>query len=189
MLSLALLAETWPVQLLGGGGALMLFAGTWWSLWRSRQRGEATTTPATQPPLMDEQALGALDTVLNTIAPEISPTLLAQLKRLKDSLVEVIRWTQIEGVSDASPLQDHLYLQECIRRYLPDSLQAYLRIPAAQRQAALGSGGPSAEEALAQQLALIQDELDRQKSRLTKASSEPLLRQQRFLQAKSRRGC
>jgi len=74
---------------------------------------------------------------------------------------------------------------EAIRRYIPDTLSAYLQVPPAQRALPGPLAAPSADQLLLTQLALLQSELEQRERLLHAGSVEPLLRQQRFLQAKA----
>jgi hypothetical protein len=76
-----------------------------------------------------------------------------------------------------------LYVRELVRRYLPDTLTAFLQVPAAQRDTP-GTDGRSALVLLGEQLGLLQSELSRREALLVQVSTEALQQQQRFLQAK-----
>ncbi len=71
-------------------------------------------------------------------------------------------------------------------RYLPDSLEAFLRIPPARRAKPLAPGQPTADEALVQQLTTLHQGLRRRLQPLHDEAAEALLRQQRFLDIKAR---
>jgi hypothetical protein len=66
-------------------------------------------------------------------------------------------------------------------------LLAYLKVPAQHRRQALAQDGTTPAQALASQLSLIQQALERQEALGVAAAGEALLRQQRFLQSKARR--
>ena len=74
-----------------------------------------------------------------------------------------------------------------LRRYLPDSLHAYLMVPKDQRSAQVLERGETAVSLLLGQLKLLGAELDKREKKLTKSKAENLLKQQRFLESKSSR--
>ena len=84
-------------------------------------------------------------------------------------------------------LDDRMYVIESLRRYIPDTLGAYLQVPAAQRPVPGAGEGPSANDLLQGQLALLQSELEQHEQRLHGSAVEALRRQQRFLQSKATR--
>lgn len=180
----ALSGSLWLGIALGGGAALLLgYAG--WRIAAARRDAAPAAWAAGRPPLITSQALEALDRVMQSVAPELDEALLDQLVRLKHTLVHVI---ELDHAAEAAPFsnEDPLYLQQCIKRYLPDSLLAYLRVPAPHRHQPLAPDGGTPAQALADQLALIQQDLDRLEQQAAVVASEALLRQQRFLQAKTR---
>lgn len=174
----------WLGIALGGGAALLLgYAG--WRIAAARRAAAPAAWATGRPPLITVQALEALDRVMASVAPEIDDALMAQLLRLKHTLVRLIELDRAAEVTAFSS-DDQLYLQQCIKRYLPDSLLAYMKVPAAHRHHPLAHDGSTPAQALAGQLALLQQDLDRREQQAAAAASEALLRQQRFLQAKTR---
>ena len=157
------------------------------------RRQSAATSLAEQPllPLFDATALVKLDEVLHHLASEMTEAQLAPLRGLTDTLERMAPLMRRVGVNEQFTQEDHYYVTECVRRYLPDTLQAYLQVPRHSRSqpapASLDAGtgqAPSADELLATQLALLQTELGRREKALTSASTEALQKQQRFLKAK-----
>ena len=174
----------WLGLALGGAAALLLgYAG--WRITAARRAALPAGWAAGRAPLVAAQALEALDRVMASVAPELDDALLDQLMRLKHTLVRVI---ELDRAAEATAFssEDQLYLQQCIKRYLPDSLLAYLNVPATHRHRSLAHDGSTPAQALAKQLALIQQDLDQREQHAVAAASEALLRQQRFLQAKTR---
>jgi hypothetical protein len=82
------------------------------------------------------------------------------------------------------PQDDRFYLGELVRRYVPDTLSAYLQVPAGQRNTVVPETSLSASALLDEQLALLQAELIRIEKLLVEGSHEALQQQQRFLSAK-----
>lgn len=156
-------------------------AGLGWAahgVWRRRL---APGEPG-QEAVLPGAALQALDLLLVRAAPEMPAPATEVLKAIKQDLERV----QQPGLLSRLAMQDRSFVQLCVERYLPDSLEAYLRIPAARRGQPLASGEPSADEALAQQLAALREGLQRRLQPLQDQAGEALLRQQRFLDVKSR---
>lgn len=134
----------------------------------------------------DAPSLRRLDTALEAVATDVGEEIFARLLALKSSLVRMAEMLPRAGGDEHFTLDDRLYVVECVRRYLPDSLQAYLLVPPAQRTAGVLEGGRSAREVLHEQLTLLQAELDRRADKLGRSAAEDLMRQERFLKAKAR---
>lgn len=175
------------------GAASVGLTGLAAGLWMVARRQSAATSLAEQPllPLFDATALAKLDEVLHHLASEMTEAQLAPLRSLADTLERMAPLMRRVGVNEQFTQEDHFYVTECVRRYLPDTLQAYLQVPRHSRSqpapASLDAGtgpAPSADELLANQLALLQTELGRREKALTSASTEALQKQQRFLKAK-----
>lgn len=179
------------------GAASVGLTGLAAGLWMVARRQSAATSLAEQPllPLFDATALAKLDEVLHHLASEMTEAQLAPLRGLADTLERMAPLMRRVGVNEQFTQEDHFYVTECVRRYLPDTLQAYLQVPRHSRAqpapASLDAGAgpaPSADELLATQLALLQTELGRREKALTSASTEALQKQQRFLKAKGAGG-
>lgn len=168
--------------------ALAALGGAGW-LWQQRSRraaGEAM--PPAGPALFDANALRRMDAAFDATAADVPEAVLAALISLKAAAVRVA--LALNGAppdGDVTP-EDRLYVVECLRRYIPDTLGAYLQVPAAQRSAPGADHGPSANDLLLSQLALLQSGLEQREQRLQGGAVEALRRQQRFLQAKAGRG-
>jgi hypothetical protein len=165
--------------------AAALYGWAWRGIRREAQFRAAPIIHAA--PLVDTRTLADLDEVLDRVAPELPQAQLEALVALKDTLARVVLATRAAGASDTLTTEDRLYLHECVRRYIPDSLLAYLNVPAEHRNRPLGADGATASEALAGQFALIQQALDEKEAKQAAGAGEALLQQQRFLQAKARR--
>lgn len=179
------------------GAASVGLTGLAAGLWMVARRQSTATSLAEQPllPLFDATALAKLDEVLHHLASEMTETQLAPLRSLADTLERMAPLMRRVGVNEQFTQEDHFYVTECVRRYLPDTLQAYLQVPRHSRSqlapASVDAGtgsAPSADELLATQLALLQTELGRREKALTSASTEALQKQQRFLKAKGAGG-
>lgn len=142
-----------------------------------------------RPPVEVQEAIGlptasleALDALLVRAAPALPTGATEAVKAIKAALLQA----QQPGALAVLAPQDRLFVTQCVARYLPDSLDAYLRLPAARRAEPLGEGQPSGDALLTEQLVTLQQGLARRLQPLQDEAAEALLRQQRFLQAKSR---
>lgn len=169
----------------------MLSAACW--LWQ--QRSQRLATPVQGPSAargapaspFDAQALERIDTAFEETAAVIGAVALERLLALKTVAVRLAQAVRTTATDEHFTLEDRLYVIECIQRYIPDTLGAYLQVAPAQRALPSAQAGQSPTQLLLAQLALLQSELEQRELRLQAASLEPLLRQQRFLDAKAGR--
>ncbi|MEO7160737.1 MAG: hypothetical protein ABJA84_06605 [Polaromonas sp.] len=169
--------------------AFCALGGASW-LWQNRrQRSDpgALNRPAS-PALFDAQALRTIDEAFEATAAVVNEPALAALISLKAAAARMALAVGRAEVNGDFTHEDRLYVIECIRRYIPDTLSAYLQVPPAQRALPGPQAAASADHLLQGQLALLQAELEQREQRLHESAVEPLLRQQRFLQSKARRG-
>ncbi|MEO9149083.1 MAG: hypothetical protein ABI212_06875 [Burkholderiaceae bacterium] len=174
---------------LGAAGAVGLLAAAGWSAagrFRDRRRAAAATPAAlAMPPAFEAATLRRLDELLATVAPQVPPGVCAQLVDLKDRFVRIATLLARADAGEHVPSDDRMYLIEAERRYLPDTLRAFLAVPLPQRHdRPLEEGGATALALLADQLALLQSELQLREDQLARAAGAALLRQQRFLRSK-----
>ena len=147
---------------------------------------QAPSLSGVQPvALFDPQALAAFDAAVKQAATELDEPCAACLLAIKEAFQRI--GGQPVAQDAHFTLEDHLYLRECLRRYVPDSLLAYLRVPVAQRQAPLPGHQPCAQVALLQQLGLLLHEVQLREHKIGHGAAEQLLRQQRFLASKASR--
>lgn len=152
----------------------LLGAAAWWG--RRARQGSSLGA-------FDPAALGALDRLLGLLGPELPPASLTLLGEIKALLVRMGPWMADTPDGDRFTSHDRLYVIELVRRYLPDSLSAFLQVPRGQRMRA-ETGQASALTLLNEQLALLHAELLRRERHLVQARQAALEQQQRFLQAK-----
>ena len=168
-------------------GVLMTLSGLCW-LW---QRRIIRAKPLlANPSPFDEQVLHKIDQMFEAAAAAVNESALERLMALKTSATRMalaVHRSEIAGDGDGGDftVEDRLYVIEAIRRYIPDTLSAYLQVPPAQRALPSAPAAPSADQLLLTQLALLQSELAQREQLLHADSLEPLRRQQRFLQAKA----
>lgn len=168
---------------LGIAGVAGLAAGLFLARPRARA-GDVAALAVPPAPLFDPDCVAAFDRALQPLSAELPPDLVQPLVEIKQLIVQIGRHPAGGGVDEHFRPEDRLYVNECLRRYLPDSLQAYLAVPAAQRALPLADG-QTAQSLLRGQLQLLQKELQVREAKLARSASEALLRQQRFLDAKA----
>lgn len=171
-------------------GTLLALSGACW-LWQrritraARQALSLQAPPSASASPFDEQALRRIDQMFEAAAGAVSESVLERLIALKTSAARMALAVNRAEVDGDFTVEHRLYVIEAIRRYIPDTLSAYLQVPPAQRALPGAQAGPSADQLLLAQLALLQSELAQREQLLHAGSVEPLLRQQRFLQAKA----
>lgn len=181
-----LLAAIQHSLLLAGAGTLAMGAGAA-LMFVTRRSNTLCEQAALETALFDEASLLAFDRALDSMAADAPDAVVTELTGLKQQLARIAQLAAHAPVDEHFTMDDRLYLTEMLRRYLPDSLQAYLMVPKAQRSAEVFEQGETAVSLLLGQLRLLGKELDKRETRLTKSKAENLLRQQRFLESKSSR--
>ena len=170
---------------LGAAGAAGLIGAATWAVADTLRRRRATTVrKAAALPAFDGDMLRRLDDLCDAIAPDLPREVCAQLVDLKDRFARIAGLLERTDVDEQFTSDDRMYLIESLRRYLPDTLLAYLAVPAAHRHDQPLDGGGTAAALLAGQLGLLQSELQAREDKLARAAGAALLRQQRFLQSK-----
>ena len=165
-----------------------LGAAAWLWQHRSQRAASEAVLPPAAPQPFEPEALRRIDEAFEATAAAVAEPMLAALLSLKAAAVRIALALGSAPVDGDFTLDDRLYVVESLRRYIPDTLGAYLQVPAAQR-AVPGTGeGQSANDLLQDQLALLQSELKQREQRLHGSAVEALRRQQRFLQSKAKRG-
>ena len=162
-----------------GGASLMFYS-------HRSQAASALQAPSTAG-LFDEPSLLAFDRAVESLAADAPDRVVTALTALKRQLARIAQQAANAPIDEHFTLDDRLYLTQLLRRYLPDSLQAYLLVPKDQRTAPVLEQGASALSLLLGQLELLGQELDQREEKLTQSKAENLLRQQRFLESKRSR--
>lgn len=181
-LLLAWIQGSWPLAA-AAGGALVVAGGL---VLGGRRDTQAQLAPEPTAPLFDEASLLAFDRLLAQQGPLLPEPVQDQLVALKQQIARTAQLATSATAGEHFMLDDRMYLAELVRRYLPDSLQAYFLVPQAQRATLRLEQDQTAETLLLGQMALFCAELARQETRLARDQAGALLRQQRFLQAKRR---
>ncbi|OYT92066.1 MAG: hypothetical protein CFE43_10055 [Burkholderiales bacterium PBB3] len=175
--------NAWPV--IGVSAAALLGLGTW--TWRSyrQQHASAAEVETKLAALIDPADLQRLDSVLEQVAKESGPTTVELLVQFKETLIRCVALASGQQSQGLLASEDSLFIRESVRRYVPDSLQAYLKVPQAERESRVIDDGKTASALLHAQIALIAEQLQQHEARLTQLAGEALLQQQRFLAAKT----
>ena len=164
-------------SLLLAGGALIAAAALGIAAWRRPDTGTAT------PSLFDEDTLRAFDTAVAAAAPGLPEEAARRLIDLKHRIVRIARQPGAAQPDEHFTADDRGYVVECVRRYIPDALQAFLSVPPAQRAATVAEG-ETPQAVLGRQLELLDAALQEREARLARGAAEALLRQERFLKSK-----
>jgi hypothetical protein len=134
--------------------------------------------------LFDLESLEKFDQALNLMSVEVSEEIAVQLLDFKQQILRLSHIYASTSINEHFTQEDKLYVVEAVRRYLPDSLQAYLRIPAEQRNQILPQQGHSARQLLSHQIELIANELGKREAKLKQNAAVELIKQQHFLESK-----
>ncbi|MGV8804781.1 MAG: hypothetical protein ACWA6Y_07450 [Polaromonas sp.] len=180
-LLLAWIESSWPLAA-AAGGALVAAGGL--ALYGRRAAAQASPAPEPTATLFDEASLLAFDRLLAQRGASLPEAVQDRLVALKQHLARIAQQAASATAGEHFTLDDRLYLAELVRRYLPDSLQAYFLVPQAQRATLRLEQDQTAQALLLGQIELFCAELERQETKLARDQGEALLRQQRFLQAK-----
>lgn len=170
-----------------GAGVLGL-AGVGVKVWLGARRPIAAAAPSLDlASLIEPKDISKLDAAIHLVAQDAPSALVDQLAELKAQISACVALVaDSEGADALGVDDDRLFLRECIRRYLPDSLTSYLQVPQKDRADLVIDDGKTACALLSQQLSMLGEKLTDHEKRLTQRSGESLMRQQRFLQAKTR---
>ena len=181
-----MVAAAGAIGLLGGIG--LVLAG------RRRARladGALATAGSTTAPLWSQASIAAFDQAVDALAAVLPVEAASHLSAIKLQLARIHQQINSRATTadEFFTMDDRLYLGELVRRYLPDTLQSYLAVPEAQREAAIaGQTVPAtATSLLLNQLLLLRCEMDKKEAKLAQSRAESLLRQQRFLESKASR--
>lgn len=139
----------------------------------------------TVPALFDTDTLEIFDDAIDQYLEDLPQIAIDKLKSIKNVLAQMNQHSTV--IDDHFTQEDRLYLKECLKRYIPDSIEAFVRVPNAQRKTILLQGQPSPETLLLQQLTLIHEEILAREKKIGCSAAENLLKQSRFLASKQSR--
>lgn len=151
-------------------------------IWLKRQNQKMADFSAPAQPLFDASTLITFDRVIEEAAPELGDAAVGHLTAIKTAIVRMAQHGQ--SVDEHFTTEDRLYLRECLRRYIPDTLEAFLRVPAGQRSHLLLEGQASAESTMLNQLLTLHDEITQREKKIGRSAAENLMKQDRFLASK-----
>lgn len=166
----------------GVAAGMVGLMGLFWARRRSRNGSDATWPVQ---PLFDPETLDAFDRVLDETCAELGDAAMHPLMDIKQSIASIARHAR--GVDEHFTTEDKLFLRECLRRYIPDTLEAFLRVPAGQRNTALLDSQATAEATLLRQLLALREEIAQREKKIGRSAAEGLMQQDRFLASKRSR--
>lgn len=172
------LQGSWAIA---GGSLAAAGLGAWLGL-----KARATAAPPNLPGTasVDEADAERLDALVEACAGELPAGALARLEGIAATLGRMVPTLRQGLPGPPWRPDDGLFLRQLLKRYLPDSIQRYLEIPAAQRPALRLDDGRTPAEALEAQLDGLAGELAERETRLAQAASEALALHGAFLEAR-----
>lgn len=168
-----------------GGGVATGMVGLMGLFWARRRSGNGSHATLPVQPLFDPETLDAFDRVLDSACAELGDAAMHPLMDIKQSIASIARHAR--GVDEHFTTEDRLFLRECLRRYIPDTLEAFLRVPAGQRNTALLDSQTTAEATLLRQLLTLREEIAQREKKIGRSAAEGLMQQDRFLASKRSR--
>jgi hypothetical protein len=157
----------------------------WAYVGAKQRRTEAGAEPWNMGQLVDARDIENLDSAMEKIAAQSPQETLDRLAELKESITRCVHLMGSTPAGESFSSEDHLYIRECIRRYVPDSIHSCLKIPPKDRATLVIDDQKPALDLLHDQIDMIQSELRLRESRLTQLAGESLVRQHNFLSDKS----
>ena len=154
-----------------------------------RQPGGNAAAPFAR--LIDGKDIALLDGAMEKLVATAPQETVDRLTGLKDQLsrsLALVGQSEVREVAQSNPValdEDTLFLRECVRRYLPDSISGFLRVPLKARTTLQMENGKTAQELLHDQFDMLKNQLQAKEERLTQMAGESLMQQQRFLAAKT----
>ena len=136
--------------------------------------------------VVDTQDLERLDELLEQVGRASTPATVEMLVAFKEALIRCVTLAASAQGDSGLPSEDTLFIGQAVKRYVPDSLQAFLSVPAAERETRDMEGGKTAAALVLEQIRLIEQKINQCEARLNQQTGEALLQQQRFLAAKTR---
>jgi hypothetical protein len=166
------------VLLCGFGVKLYLTART--------RRADSSSAPEHMAELIKRADLDNLDKTMEKLALEASQVTLDKLSNLKALITRCISMVTSIQSKQMFSNEDQLFIRECVRRYLPDSINSYFRVPQKDRATLVIEDGKTALTLLHEQMDMLTKQLMVKESHLAQMTGDSLIQQQRFLAAKTR---
>ena len=152
---------------------------------KSRRVRDGAVTPQ-MADLIEAKDVETLDAALDRLASDASQDLLDRLARLKELIARCVALVAGSKEAGVTGNDDSFFIRETVRRYLPDSIASYLRVPQRDRVSQVIDDDKTASDLIHAQLDMLEQQLSAREIRLTQMAGESLMRQQRFLAAKTR---
>jgi hypothetical protein len=129
-----------------------------------------------------EAALEQFDRMVQSVAPQLQPAMLARLESIRGSVAEVLPRLVGNDTVDES-----LYtVRETIVRYIPETLANYLALPPVFRLTRVLKDGKTARDLLLEQLAMVDDQMKEVVGNVARGDVDALLANGQFLEARFR---
>lgn len=138
--------------------------------------------------LIDGKDIALLDAAMEKLATTATQETVDRLSDLKEQLSRSLALVASAKSNPSCLDEDQFFIRECVRRYLPDSISGFLRVPLKDRTTLLMEDGKTAQDLLLDQFNMLKAKLRTQENRLTQLAGEALMQQQRFLAAKTGTG-
>jgi hypothetical protein len=161
-----------------GFGAVAYLAGK-----ARRQAGGDAVAPA--GPLVESKDIALLDAAMEKLVAAAPQETVDRLTDLKEQISRSLALLASTHSHPGSLDEDAFFVRECVRRYLPDSINGFLRVPLKDRESLQMEDGKTAQDLLHDQFDMLKGKLHAKENRLTQLAGESLMQQQRFLAAKT----
>jgi hypothetical protein len=181
--------------LLALGGLGLFFGGVihyyWWAIVAGLYGAGAIGWPrsglaetAARTELSAGQMVQQLSRLVDRVKPGLPKPALPLLQNIEETLSELL--PRLHELSDRGVIssKDSFTVIETVRRYLPDTLAAYLRLPRYYAQMQPLSDGRTASQTLLDQLSVLDSSLKDVSSSAFAGDAEALVSNGRFLQDK-----
>ena len=180
----ATLQGAWFGAALGAAALLGLGGLAWRNHITKRETNHLSMTHIAK--VVDAQDLERLDALLEQVGKVSNRATVDLLVAFKEALVRSVTLAASVQGDNGLPSEDTLFIGQAVKRYVPDSLQAFLTVPASERETRDMEGGKTAAILVLEQIRLIEQKIKQCEGRLNQQMGEALLQQQRFLAAKTR---
>jgi hypothetical protein len=127
-----------------------------------------------------DPTLERLDRLVAQARLQLPDDLVVHLYSVRCSIAQALPWL-VQGPAHEADL---FTVRETVRRYLPDTLAHYLALPPAMRTTHAVKDGKSARQLLAEQLALLDEEMRGIAAKVSSTDVQALLANGRFLEAR-----
>ena len=173
------------VLMIGASAVLLCaFAAAAYLAARARQHAGARAMTDSGD-LVDGKDIALLDAAMEKLAATAPQETIDRLSDLKARISRCVALLASSKGMQAYADEDQLFIRACVRRYLPDSISGFLRVPQKDRETLLIDEGKTALTLLHEQFDMLKSQLQAKETRLTQLAGEDLMQQQRFLAAKT----